>query len=333
MSTFNYTMDLPSDDPSENKKTYHKLPRKILLPPYLETNPYFTQLCDASDEVFDLPIETKIHAMHSIRDAWATNKYTEERIAQGLMLDMAHWGGVDHPTNVQQVNDLGLNIATAEALDDVSYRALAKYIGIYWFGKGKNSAIDFLNFVLGTNLTITPLWTQDYVSFSPYPGDGAQFIFSPGRRPITDYYPVRGHSVVGGWTVTGYASGVGSPLQQYFASPVPHDPPAWYPTTHIDIQSPDDTAVGQDVIGRLFYEIANYNLVIRGIKNETTVIPITDDPNNPGAGANIIGLGHIMDHLVFAETNSYPILYHSTVGGQTGGVGTTLMQLDKRNFG
>lgn len=333
MTTFTYTMDPPSEDPKENRKTYHKLPRRILLPPYLESNPYFVDLCDAIDEVFDLPIETKLHALHNIRDAWATNKYTEERIAAGLMLDIAHWGGVDHSTNVQQVNDLGLNISTAEALDDLSYRALAKYIGVYWFGKGKNSAIDFLNFILGTNLTITPLWTQDYITFTPYPGDGAQFIFSAGRRPITDYYPTRTHSVVGGWNITGYTSGVGSPLMLNIASAVPVDPPAWYPTTHVDIKSPADTAVSQDVIGRLFYEIANYNLVIRGIKNETTVIPIITDPHNPDGGANIVGMGHIVEHIAFAQTAWYPIVYHSTVGGHTDGVGGAMMRTDLRRFG
>ena len=330
MTTFNYFTDLPSTDPEENKKGYNRLSRSILLPPYLETNPFFVQLCDAIDEVFDGPVETKVWALQNIRNAWSTNKSTEERIAAGLMLDMPHWGGVDHVTNVQQVNDLGLNLATAEVIDDMAYRAFARYIGMYWFGKGKNSAIDFLNFCLGTNLTITPLWTQDYVNFQPYPGDNSTFIFSPGRKPISAYYPKRGHSVVGGWNVTGYASGVGSPLQQYFASEVSEDPPAWYPTTHVDIQSPNDSPVSQDAISRLFYEIANYNLVIRSIKNESTTIPIVSETGV--AGANIVGMGLQVDVYQFAQTNWYPIQYHSTAGGRTGGVGQRLIQISDLRF-
>lgn len=330
MSTFTYGRDLPSDDPEENRKTYHRLARSILLPPYLETNPYFVQLCDAIDEVLDAPVETKAWALQNIRNAWFTNKYTEERIAEGLMLDMSHWGGVDHVTNVQQVNDLGLNLATAEVIDDVAYRAFAKYIGTYWFGKGKNSAIDFLNFCLGTELSITPLWTQDYVNFQPYPGDGETFIFSPGRTPISAYYPTVGHSVVGGWSVTGYVSKVGSPLQQYFASSVPEDPPAWYPTTHVDIQSPSNSPVSQDAISRLFYEIANYNLVIRSIKNESTIIPIISEEGV--TGANIVAMAFVGERIDFASTEYRPIKYHSTTGGYTGGVGATLTQISLMVF-
>lgn len=324
MTVFTYTEDPPFEDPDQNKKAYYRLPRKILLPPYLESNPYFVQLCEAIDEVFDGPIEAKTLALQQIRDTWATNKTTEAAISEGRMISFAEWGGVDHATNVQQVNNLGFNISTAEAVDDLSYRALAKFIGSYWFGKGKNSAIDFLNFCLGTNITATTLWTQDYVTFSPYPGDDADFIFDPSRNPTSDYYPEIRHSVVGGWDVPGYSSGVGTKLQQYSSPTVPSDPPAWYPTTHVDLNLPQDTKISPEVIGRLFYEIANYNLVIRNIQAETTISPIVSSGDTE---ANIFALGHIADELVVPKTPFSPIAYHSRVGGRTGGVGSKLRQI------
>jgi hypothetical protein len=324
MTVFTYTEDPPFEDPEENKKAYYRLPRKILLPPYLENNPYFVQLCEAIDEVFDGNVEAKTLALQQIRDVWATNKGTEQAISEGRMIDFSEWGGADHATNVQQVNSLGLKISTAEAVDDLSYRALAKFVGSYWFGKGKNTAIDFLNFCLGTNITVTPLWTQDYVTFSPYPGDSAEFIFSPGRQSSSASYPTIKHSVVGGWNVAGYSSGVGTSLQQYFVPSFPPDPPAWYPTTHVDINLPTDTRVPTEVIGRLFYEIANYNLVIRNIDAETQSQPIVSAGDDQ---ANIVGIGHIFDELVTPSTPAYPLAYHSKMGGRTGGMGSPMRQV------
>lgn len=320
MSKFNYTFDPPFEDLKENQRAFYRLPRSILLPPYLESNPYFVEFCDAVDEVFDGPVEATTFALQNIRDVWATNKTTEDKIKQGKMIDFSEWGGVDHSTNVQQTNNLGLRISTAEAIDDQGYRALSKYIGSYWFGKGKKSAVDFINFCLGTNITITPLWTQDYINFSPYPGDSQEFIFDPTRHSSNDYYPTRTHSVVGGWP----NNGTGVPLQQWSTPAVTPDPAAWYPTTHVDIKVPLNNKVPADVIGRLFYELSNYNLVIRSIEAETTSAQIITEGDTQ---ANVIGIGHVADHLRVESSSTHPIAYHSTVGGFTGGVGVSLRQV------
>lgn len=320
MTTFTYTLDPPYDDPTENKRAFYRLPRSLLLPPYLETNPYFVEFCDAVDEVFDSPVEAATFALQNIRDVWATNQTTEQKITEGQMIDFSEWGGVDHATNVQQTNNLGLRISTAEAIDDQGYRALSKYVGSYWFDKGKRSAIDFLNFCLGTNITIVPLWTQDYVTFAPYPGDSAEFIFDPSRHSSTDYYPVRTHSVVGGWG----SNSVGNPLQIWTTPTLTPDPPAWFPTTHVDLKLPRDNKVPADVIGRLFYEVANYNLVIRSIDSETTTADIVTEGDDQ---ANVVALAHVADRLRVERSVYHPIAYHSTTGGLTGGVGQPLRQI------
>jgi hypothetical protein len=324
MTMFTYSLDPPFEDPKENQRAFFRLPRSILLPPYLEVNPYFVEFCDAIDEVFDSTVEAPTFALQNIRDVWATNKTTEEKISNGQMISFSDWGGVDHATNVQQTNHLGLNIATAEAIDDQGYRAISKFIGSYWFGKGKKAAIDFLNFCLGTNIVVIPLWTKDYVTFSPYPGDGADFIFDPSRHKSSDYYPEVVHSVVGGWDVAGYSSGVGSSLQQFVTPSVSPDPPAWFPTTHVELRVPQGTAVPSDVIARLFYEIANYNLVIHAINVETNTQPIITEGED---ATNILAFGHIADHLDTAVTPYHPIAYHNKVGGRTGGVGSPMRHI------
>jgi hypothetical protein len=167
---YTYTVDLPYTIPEHNRREFFRLPRSILLPPYLLINPYFVEYVDAIDTIFDSPIESKIEALRNIRNMWVTTKDTESSIQDELMIEFVDWGGPDRATVVSQVNLLGLKLAAANLVDENSYRTLSRFLGLYWFGKGKKSAIDFMNFCLKTDFLINRLWTKDYVDFVP---DGA----------------------------------------------------------------------------------------------------------------------------------------------------------------
>jgi hypothetical protein len=165
VTVYQYTNDLPYTTPAENKRAFVKLPRSILLAPYLFTNQYFVDYADSIDRVFDYNVEAKIDALANIRNMWVSSKAMEQKVIDGEMIDFLDWGGPERATVVHQVNLLGMKLANAGVASESGYRALAKFIGSYWFGKGKNAAIDFLNFCLGAGLTITPLVSQDYVHF------------------------------------------------------------------------------------------------------------------------------------------------------------------------
>lgn len=162
---YSYTVDLPYTDPVKNRREYYRLPRNILLPPYLNVNPFFVQYTDAIDEVFDSTVESKSEGLRNLRNMWTTNKSTEQKIANSQMIDFVDWGGPDRSTVVKQVNLLGLKLANANLVDENSYRTLSRFLGLYWFGKGKDSAIDFMNFCLKTDFKVSTLFTQDYVKF------------------------------------------------------------------------------------------------------------------------------------------------------------------------
>lgn len=162
---FSYTNDLPYTSAPLNKRAFTKLPKSILLAPYLFTNQYFVDYADSIDRVFDYSIEAKLDALSNIRNMWVSTKAMEQKVADGEMIDFMDWGGPERAVIVQQVNMLGMKLANAGVASETGYRALAKFLGSYWFGKGRNAAVDFLNFCLGTGLTITPLVTQDYVHF------------------------------------------------------------------------------------------------------------------------------------------------------------------------
>jgi hypothetical protein len=178
---YTYTVDLPYSVPEQNRREFFRLPRSILLPPYLLINPYFVEYVDAIDVVFDTPIESKIEAIRNIRNMWISSKFTELAIQEQKMVEFVDWGGPDRATVVAQVNLLGLKLATANLVDENSYRTLSRFLGMYWFGKGKETTIDFMNFCLKTDFEISKLWTTDYKHFVPE-GDteiGATIYDSP----------------------------------------------------------------------------------------------------------------------------------------------------------
>jgi len=182
-TVYTYTPDLPATTAEQNRRAFVKLPRSILLAPYLFMNQYFVDYADSIDRVFDYNVEAKVDALNSMRNMWVSTKTMEAKVTSGEMIDFIDWGGPERAMIVSQVNLLGMKLQNAGVVSESGYRALAKFLGSYWFGKGKNAAIDFLNFCLGSGLTISPLVTQDYVNFySPTDSTVGAYIYdtSPG---------------------------------------------------------------------------------------------------------------------------------------------------------
>jgi len=319
---FNYTVDMPYLSPKQNTDNFYKLPRSVLLPPYLASNQYFVDFLNQIDFVFDPTIEQPLYALSKIRNMWVFNKESMAKVNNAQMIDFSEWGGPDQGTVANQVTMLGLDLSTAEIVDDNSYRALSRFIGQYWYDKGKQSAIDFMNFCLGTNLKLTPLWTQDYKTFVPKSSipAGATYIGDAGRPNISQFYPVYRHSTVGGWIDGSVKNSVGKPLRHLATPNVPVDNP-WWPTTHVSIKVTYPSVLQAESIGNFFYEIANENLVLHEISTEA-------DTN---VGTILLGAGGNNNSAVGVRSAYYPLMYHSRVGGIlgggiTGGVGQPLQQ-------
>jgi len=167
MTYFTYTTNLPTQDPIKNARAFTKLPRSVLLAPYLAINPYFVDFTNAIDTVFDVNVEAKLLALKNIRNMWPTSLGTEQKIANNQMLSFSDWGGTDRGTVISQVNLLGLELNNAGVIDDGSYRAFSRFLGSYWYEKGKNSLADFLSFCTNNIFVLHNLWTQDYLTFVP----------------------------------------------------------------------------------------------------------------------------------------------------------------------
>lgn len=152
-------------DPKINRRLGYKVPRSILLPPYLAYNPYFSDFTDAVDAIYGPTIDTKLDILANIRNMWVTNVGLENKSLNGLMLNNNDWSQPERELLVKQVNLLGMKLQTAGIVSDSSYQTIARFVGQYWFQKGTHAFIEFINFCLSSNLTSTNLWTQDYLNF------------------------------------------------------------------------------------------------------------------------------------------------------------------------
>jgi hypothetical protein len=168
MTDYTYTLSPPSSDPAENKRLGYRTPRSILLPPYFATNPLFVDFMDAIDEVFEPLVDQKTEILGDLRNVWVTNPDLENnQIANSEMIPFEAWSQPERQLLVMQVNALGLKLQNAGIISDDSYQVISRWAGQYWFGKGTQSFINFINYCLSSSLTVTPLWTEDYVNFVP----------------------------------------------------------------------------------------------------------------------------------------------------------------------
>ena len=232
-----YTTDF-HEDRVLAKRLGYRLPRKILLPPYLGFNPFFYEWMDATDELFDSRVEDKIEVIKNLRNMWVENPEVERKIQEGEMLSQRDWSVPEQAIVLKQLNMLGLQLGVPTVMfDEYSFMNFCRFIGLYWMQKGTGTFMDFVNFCTGMQFKIINCWTKDYKEF--YAEDDTEHV----GTPIWE----------GG---------------------------EWYPTTHIIFKSINPEFTDVKMLGQLFYELANYNLVLYSIDcvfNLQFQVPGSDD--------------------------------------------------------
>lgn len=176
--TYTYTTDFPDEDIDVNLRLGYRIPREILLPPYIASNDYFRDYCDAIDEVFGELVDSKTEILGNLRNMWVTNPELENAIYDNpsQLIPFSAWSQPERDLLVKQVNMLGMKLRSAGVISNDGYQAIARWVGMYWFGKGTKAFIDFINYSLSSSLKVVKLWTQDYKTFLP---DGDPGIGTP----------------------------------------------------------------------------------------------------------------------------------------------------------
>jgi len=142
--------------------------RTILLPPYLLTNPLWVEFVESIDELFHDNIDQKNLILGSLRNMWIQTESTHNASDDHTtyrMIDFSEWGQMEKSILVKQANLLGMYLTDTAVIDQDAYQRITRYIGQYWFGKGKAAAVDFMNYCLKTDIKVLNTWTTDYKSF------------------------------------------------------------------------------------------------------------------------------------------------------------------------
>jgi hypothetical protein len=151
----------------ERKRLGIKIPRSTLLPPYLATNPYFVAYTDAMDSVYGSTVDAELETLSNIRNMWAQSPDTETYVDAGELIPRDTWPKFSRDLVVKTVNLLGLKLQTAGIVTDDAYQTISRFVGIYWFEKGTQAFMEFVNYCLSSDFRVFNMWTADYVSFLP----------------------------------------------------------------------------------------------------------------------------------------------------------------------
>lgn len=154
-----------NESSKERKRLGITIPRSTLLPPYLVTNPYFVEYTESMDAVYGPTTDAQLDTLMNIRNMWVQNPETETFVDAGEMIPRDSWPRFDRDIVVKQVNMLGLKLQTAGIVTDDAYQTISRFVGIYWFEKGTQAFMEFINYCLSSDLRVFNMWTQDYVDF------------------------------------------------------------------------------------------------------------------------------------------------------------------------
>lgn len=247
-----------------NQMLGQREPRSKLLPPYLAVNPYFKEFADALDRVWATKVDNKLEVLKYIRNMWVTNPTVEQKIVDQQLIDLEDWTRPERQLLVRQVNLLGMKLKSAGLLTDQNYLTVSRFLGRYWFGKGTEAFIQFINFALILDLEVNKLWAErlpglenQYSNFTREP--------SPGQPP-------------------------GLPIWEGGT---------WFPTTHVEIVANKGLGeVDQTTLAEFFYEIANYNLVLSSVdaSYNLPVVPIGETTTKVAAA------GLVLDNVIVCST-------------------------------
>lgn len=263
----------------------------ILFPDYMRQTDVWTDLADSVDKVLQTYVHDYVDMEKYLRSVFITeydadsgvevvNAAVATKVANREFLLPTDYDVFDSGIERLRLSHLGLQIDDPTIIDpsldgitptllNSPLHRLTQTIGSYWYHKGLGDVIDYINYVLNTDVVMYQLWTTDYKTF--YVSDD----------------PLVGTPVWKGGT--------------------------WYPTTHVRIDiSASSISVSQvgDLV-KLFYAVANYNLILESIAI-TEYAQIVDDISEEGpngkdpAPLNVVGVGMATVRYDKISTPFYP---------------------------
>lgn len=223
------------------------------------------------DAVYGPTVDAQLETLRELRNVWVQSPETESFVDVETIIPRDSWPKFDRDLVVKQVNMLGLKLQSAGLVTDDAYQTISRFVGIYWFEKGTQAFIEFINYCLSSDLRVFNMWTEDYDIF-----------YNEGSTEI------------------------GTPIWKGGT---------WYPTTHVTIEAKGGLK-GLDILTlqQFFYEIANYNLVLRAIDANFDMWIVPDVPD--ATHANIVAMAIVEDRQLvlsnFVNRGALPPPMHAS---------------------
>lgn len=160
------------------------LPREILLPEFLKDYPVWLEFARAADELFQ-QVDADSETLRRIRETIHLGTVAQIKILQGVALNEEDLTRFDRELLIRSLNLVGCPIQDYSPFSDEQIFRMLQHLPTYWYSKGSKAVVDFISFVLGVDVEMIPLWSQDYLEFY-VEGDAA--IGNPVYRGGT-WYP------------------------------------------------------------------------------------------------------------------------------------------------
>ena len=160
---------------------------EILLPDYMRQTDVWTDLAESVDKVLQTYVYDPIDMEKYLRSVFVTeydpdsgvevvNTVVSEKVANREFLLPTDYDVFDSGIERLRLSHLGLRIedptiidpslsGTTPTLLNSPLHRLTQTIGSYWYHKGLGNVIDYINYVLNTDVVMHQLWTTDYETF------------------------------------------------------------------------------------------------------------------------------------------------------------------------
>src|SRR5258706_10466987 len=99
MSTYS-----PNDSYIQDKRLGIRVPRSVLLPPYISSNQYYVDFMDSVDTVLGPIVDNHTLIFENLRNMWVSSPSVESIIQNTEMIDSSDWPIQERGTLVNQAN-------------------------------------------------------------------------------------------------------------------------------------------------------------------------------------------------------------------------------------
>lgn len=256
------------------------IPRKALLPPYMGHEAW-QDLGDVIDEVFGEDVDTMIEALRYLRETFIF----DDRVVDNPDFTV-------HPVQEKILNRDMIDLALFDTYDEITERLRLNQLGLRVLDPTilDTASVNRLVQHIGAFWYIKGLET--FLDFISYMLNTAVEYSNLWTQDYVNFFP-EGDPAIG---TKKWLGGL------------------WYPTTHVRIDISNSNITSEELINfvRLFYDIANYNLVLEAIEQKewNFILPAsvggatypTDEENTVPVPAPITAIAHFIDRIEYIST-------------------------------